>query len=116
MFRRFFERIFEEYFEAGLMGGAELFFDSTEVKANAAVDGLCTLHSGEPFEGTLRGARRPKEDRGLRRAAPDSLCVGHRCALPTVGDDALTNNARKSKDCSEAHAGVAFEWTDDKQT
>ena len=26
------------------------------------------------------------------------------------------NNARKSKDCGEAHAGVAFEWADTKQT
>ena len=58
-----------------------LCIDSTEVKANADVDSLCTLHSGEPFEGTLRGARQPKEDRGLRHAAPgpyvsatDALC------------------------------------------
>ncbi|MDQ3791288.1 MAG: transposase, partial [Actinomycetota bacterium] len=37
-FRRFFERIVEECFEAGLVWGEELFFDSTKLEANAAVD------------------------------------------------------------------------------
>src|ERR687883_671133 len=40
IFRRFFERIVEECFEAGLVWGKELFFDSTKVEANAAVDSL----------------------------------------------------------------------------
>ncbi len=39
-FRRFFERIVEECFEAGLVRGKELFFDATKVEANAAVDSL----------------------------------------------------------------------------
>src|SRR5215216_934824 len=40
-FRGFFERIVEECFEAGLVWGKELFFDSTKVEAtNAAVDSL----------------------------------------------------------------------------
>ena len=40
VFRYFFERIVEECFEAGLVWGKELFFDSTKVEANAAVDSL----------------------------------------------------------------------------
>jgi transposase len=38
VFRRFFERIVEECFEAGLVWGAELYFDSTKVRANADVE------------------------------------------------------------------------------
>jgi len=37
-FRRFFERIVEECFEAGLVWGEELFFDATKVEANASID------------------------------------------------------------------------------
>jgi transposase len=33
VFRRFFEKIVEECFKAGLVWGEELFFDSTKVKA-----------------------------------------------------------------------------------
>ncbi len=40
VFRRFFERIVEECVEAGLLRGDELFFDSTKVEADAAVDSL----------------------------------------------------------------------------
>ena len=40
VFRRFFERIVEGCFEAGLVWGKELFFDSTKVKANADIDSL----------------------------------------------------------------------------
>ena len=38
VFRRFFERIVEECFEAGLVRGKELFFDATKVQANASLD------------------------------------------------------------------------------
>ena len=41
-FRGFFERIVEMCFEAGLVRGEELFFDSTKVKANADIDGLAS--------------------------------------------------------------------------
>ena len=39
-FRRFFEEIVELCVEAGLVWGEELYFDSTKVEANAAVDSL----------------------------------------------------------------------------
>ena len=38
VFRRFFERIVEECFKAGLVWGEELFFDATKVEANASLD------------------------------------------------------------------------------
>ena len=38
VFRRFFERIVEMCFEAGLVRGDELFFDATKVEANASLD------------------------------------------------------------------------------
>jgi transposase len=40
VFRNFFERIVEMCVEAGLIRGKELFFDSTKVEADAAVDSL----------------------------------------------------------------------------
>jgi transposase len=38
VFRRFFERIVEMCFEAGLVGGEDLYFDATKVEANASLD------------------------------------------------------------------------------
>ena len=38
IFRRFFERIVEMCFEAGLVQGRELYFDATKVEANASLD------------------------------------------------------------------------------
>jgi transposase len=38
VFRRFFERIVEECFAAGLVWGEELFIDATKVEANASID------------------------------------------------------------------------------
>jgi transposase len=46
-FRRFFERIVEECFEAGLVRGDELFFDSTKVRADADIDSLCSRSIAE---------------------------------------------------------------------
>jgi transposase len=42
VFRRFFELIVEECMDAGLVWGKELFFDSTKVEADAAVDSLAS--------------------------------------------------------------------------
>jgi len=39
-FQRFFEQIVERCIQAGLVWGEELYFDSTKVQANAAIDGL----------------------------------------------------------------------------
>jgi transposase len=55
VFRRFFELIVEMCMDAGLVWGKELFFDSTKVEANAAVDSLAPrwvveAHLEELFE------------------------------------------------------------------
>src|SRR3989337_791589 len=39
-FQRFFERIVELCIEAGLVDGEELYFDATQVEANASMDSL----------------------------------------------------------------------------
>src|SRR3990170_1826230 len=41
-FQRFFERIVELCLEAGLVDGEELYFDATQVEANASMDSLRT--------------------------------------------------------------------------
>ena len=51
VFRRFFERIVEECFEAGLVWGEELFFDATKVEANASLD---STRSRSLVEGRLQ--------------------------------------------------------------
>ncbi len=40
VFRRFFEQIVEECFEAGLVWGEELYFDATKVEANASLESI----------------------------------------------------------------------------
>jgi transposase len=66
VFRRFFERIVEECFEAGLVWGEELYFDSTKVRANADVDSLRSRslaqnHLKELFE-EIDGSEKKIED------------------------------------------------------
>ncbi len=50
VFRRFFERIVEECFAAGLVWGEELFIDATKVEANASLD---SMRSRSLVEGRL---------------------------------------------------------------
>jgi transposase len=54
VFRRFFEAIVEQCREAGLVWGKELYFDATQVKANASLDSIAPrfavdAHLGELF-------------------------------------------------------------------
>ena len=51
IFRRFFERIVEMCFEAGLVQGRELYFDAIKVEANASLD---STRSRSLVEGWLR--------------------------------------------------------------
>jgi transposase len=101
VFRRFFERIVEECFEAGLMWGEELFFDSTKVRANADVDSLRSRsitenHLKELFEEAGDLEKKKIEDFVTPHPSPDTSATD---ALPTAGDEALKeDNAQKSKD------------------
>jgi len=85
IFRGFFERIVQMCFEAGLVRGEELFFDSTKVKANADIDSLASrflveTHLSRLFEGTST----PEE--GSEAEPPASIELD---ALPTSEDEAL---------------------------
>src|SRR3712207_5352300 len=92
VFRRFFERIVEKCFEAGLVRGKELFFDSTKVRANADVDSLCSRslvenHLDGLFEEEVFGSDTTRPD--APTALPDA-------ALRTAEDHELAAaNARR---------------------
>ena len=98
IFRTFFERIVEICFEAGLVRGKELFFDSTKVKANADIDSLAsrflveTHLSGLFEESLITQASATEPSAGTE---PD--------ALPTFEDKTLiVANAGKSDWISRA--------------
>jgi transposase len=67
VFRRFFERVVEECFEAGLVWGEELFFDATKVEADASLDSagsrvLLEYRLGEHLAGTFSEEALPARD------------------------------------------------------
>src|SRR5688572_12327114 len=53
VFRRFFESIVERCREAGLIWGKELYFDATQVKANACLDSIAPRFAVEAHLGEL---------------------------------------------------------------
>ncbi len=53
VFRRFFETIVERCREAGLVWGKELYFDATQVKANASLDSIAPRFAVEAHLGEL---------------------------------------------------------------
>jgi transposase len=82
-FQQFFERIVERCIEAGLVWGEELYFDSTKVQANAAIDRLmprveweAQQHLQQLFETEEKVAQEtasPKEDHRLvNKVEPES--------------------------------------------
>jgi transposase len=79
VFRRFFERIVEECAKAGLVRGDELFFDSTKVEGNAAVDSLAPRWA---VEAHLAGLF----DEGQEELDPETHPESR---LPMAGDPAL---------------------------
>jgi transposase len=100
VFRRFFERIVEECFEAGLVRGEELYFDSTKVEANADVDSLRSRsiaqnHLKELFEETADTEEKQTEDLTAPQLNPDTSATD---ALPAPADEALKeSNAQKKR-------------------
>ena len=84
IFRGFFEKIVEMCFEAGLVRGEELFFDSTKVKANADIDSLASrflveTHLSGLFEGSSIS----------EGSEVEPLASTDRDTLPTSEDEAL---------------------------
>jgi transposase len=98
IFRRFFERIVEECFEAGLVWGEELYFDSTKVRANADADSLRSRsiaqnHLKELFEKTGN-----QEIEDFVTSPSPSPYASAADALPTAGEESLKENNARSED------------------
>ena len=88
VFRRFFERIVEECAEAGLVRGDEMFFDSTKVEGNAAVDSLAPRWAVEAHLGGLFDEEPAEGDPPVAEGTD---------TLPSAGDAALREkNAAQS--------------------
>src|SRR5829696_7150097 len=88
VFRLFFERIVEECAKAGLVRGDELFFDSTKVEGNAAVDSLAPRWAVEAHLGELFDEGQAAHDPG---AHPEAR-------LPTAADPALRERNAAEED------------------
>src|SRR5215217_5245458 len=100
VFRRFFERIVEKCFEAGLVWGEELYFDSTKVRANADVDSLRSRsiaenHLTELFQETDGPEKKEIKDFATPLPSPDASVTD---ALPTAADEGLKEHNAQSKD------------------
>jgi transposase len=92
VFRRFFEEIVGLCVEAGLVWGEELYFDSTKVEANAAVDSLAPrwaieAHLDDLFDGE------DQEDEDPAAQTSPGVAV-----LPTTGDDGLQERNSTKRD------------------
>jgi hypothetical protein len=86
IFRGFFERIVEMCFEAGLVRGEELYFDSTKVKADADIDSLASRFLVEThLSGLFEGSSTPEE--GGEAEPPTDIDLD--TPLPTSEDQAL---------------------------
>ena len=67
VFRRFFEAIVEQCQQAGLVWGRELYFDATQVQANAALDSLTARFAVEARP-ALSGLQIPEARQGIHGA------------------------------------------------
>src|SRR3954454_914235 len=95
VFRRFFEEIVELCVEAGLVWGKELYFDSTKVEANAALDSLVPRFAVEAhLEKLFDEEEEEEEEEEDPTTAETSPAVA---ALPMADDRELrAHNAAKS--------------------
>ena len=101
IFRDFFERIVEMCFEAGLLRSRELFFDSTKIEADAAVDSLAPrwfveAHLHDLFEGD--DVRRQKGAEDPQETEEEIEAEGAVRGLPTARDEDLLLSSRASED------------------
>src|SRR5215207_2506886 len=97
VFRRFFERLVEECFAAGLVWGEELFFDSTKVEANADVD---SLRSRSIAENHLKELFEEIGNQETEHVATAHLCPDTSAAdaLPMARKESLKENNAQSED------------------
>jgi transposase len=93
VFRRFFEAIVEQCRAAGLVWGKELYFDATQVRANASLDSIAPrfaveAHLGELFTDCAADQSGLEEDDGQPIELPVAITEAER------DDLALTNEGR----------------------
>jgi len=92
VFRRFFEEIVGRCVEAGLVSGDELFFDSTKVEADAAVDSLAPRWA---VEAHLRGLF---EEDALLLGTSEEEAAPLPESLPTAGNAELRAQNAHNRD------------------
>ena len=109
IFRGFFEKVVEMCFEAGLVRGEELFFDSTKVKANADIDSLASRFLVEThLSGLFEGSSTPE---GSEVEPPASTDFD---ILPTTADETLISRkcGKERLDLQSGQAGPLLQlWT-----
>ena len=98
VFRRFFAAVVEQCQQAGLIWGKELYFDATQVRADAALDSLTARFAVEArAEHVEREARKGKEEE--QENAIDSQVVQHLAALfpplPSSSEELSTVNSER---------------------
>jgi transposase len=99
IFRNFFEKIVEMCLEAGLVRGKELFFDSTKVEADAAVDSLAPrwfveAHLQDLFEEDDSHHESEVEPQGTEEFEDEESIY----SLPTAGNEVLLRSNSASED------------------
>jgi transposase len=92
VFRRFFEAIVEQCREAGLVWGKELYFDATQVKANASLDSIAPrfaveAHLGELFNHDPSDESGPVEDEAQLLELPVPISEAEREQLARANED-----------------------------
>src|SRR4030095_5941487 len=83
VFRRFFQGVVEQCCEAGLVWGKELYFDATQVKANASLNSIAPrfaieAHLGELFTDADADASEPDKRDGQPIELPVPISAGVR--------------------------------------
>src|SRR5215208_6477580 len=91
VFRRFFEAIVEQCKEAGLIWGKELYFDATQVDANASLDSnhprfAVEAHLGELFTNDLADEEHSMEGEGQPIELPVPISEAEREQLAQANE------------------------------
>jgi hypothetical protein len=109
IFQRFFAHVVELCQQAGLVWGAELFFDGTKVRANADLDSLvprwyaaATAHLDTLFAGDASGADAP-----AAAADPTPPASPHLPAATTTLPDATTPSSLSFRGTAQAERDLA---------
>ena len=92
VFRRFFEAIVEQCREAGLIWGKELYFDATQVKANASLASIAPrfaveAHLGELFTDEASDETGPAEDESHPIELPVPITESEREKLTQTNEE-----------------------------